>query len=42
MPKLESKADTAYQLQLPAVSFRVIDDDKTLLAPAGIRSVSQQ
>lgn len=41
MPKLESLADAKYQLQLPTVSFRVIDDDKSLLVPAGVHSVSQ-
>jgi hypothetical protein len=40
MPKLESAGDTKYQHQLPTVSFRVITDDKALLAPAGVHSVS--
>lgn len=37
---LESNADKAYHLDLPKVSFRVITDDKALLAPAGVQSVS--
>jgi hypothetical protein len=40
MPKLESKADTNYQLQLPKVSFRVIDDGQASLSHTGVRSVS--
>jgi len=38
MPVLESSSDTKYQLQLPTVSFRVIDD-KSLEQPAGVSSV---
>lgn len=41
MPHLESSADTAYYNQLPTVSFRVITDDPSLSAPAGVHSVSQ-
>ena len=40
MPVLESTADTKYQHSLPTVSFRVISDNKSLLAPAGVHSVS--
>ncbi|WWC91214.1 hypothetical protein L201_006156 [Kwoniella dendrophila CBS 6074] len=35
---LESNADKAYMHDLPKVSFRVITDDKALLAPAGVQS----
>jgi hypothetical protein len=38
MPVLEGKGDAKYQHQLPTVSFRVITDDKSLLAPAGVHS----
>ena len=40
MPMLESAADQRYQHSLPTVSFRILDDDKALLAPAGVHSVS--
>jgi NuA3 HAT complex component NTO1 len=42
MPVLEGKGDAKYQHQLPTVSFRVITDDKSLLAPAGVHSVSKR
>lgn len=42
MPVLEGKGDAKYQHQLPTVSFRVITDDKSLLAPAGVHSVSER
>nr|XP_019009832.1 NuA3 HAT complex component NTO1 [Kwoniella pini CBS 10737]OCF48613.1 NuA3 HAT complex component NTO1 [Kwoniella pini CBS 10737] len=35
---LESNADKAYMHDLPKVSFRVIDEDPSLLAPAGVQS----
>lgn len=40
MPKLESKADTSYQLQLPKVSFRIVVDEHATLAHKGVKSVS--
>ena len=40
MPILESAADQKYQHGLPTVSFRVIEDNKALLVPAGVHSVS--
>ena len=39
MPQLSSAADTKYQLQLPKVSFRVVEDGKSLTLPAGVHSV---
>jgi len=41
MPKLESKADTNYQLQLPKVSFRVVDDGQASISQTGVKSVSR-
>ncbi|OCF54561.1 hypothetical protein L486_08112 [Kwoniella mangroviensis CBS 10435] len=35
---LESNADKAYMHDLPKVSFRVITDDQSILAPAGVNS----
>ena len=39
MPVLETSADQGYAHRLPTVSFRVVKDDKSLLAPAGVHSV---
>nr|XP_018259176.1 uncharacterized protein I303_08721 [Kwoniella dejecticola CBS 10117]OBR81334.1 hypothetical protein I303_08721 [Kwoniella dejecticola CBS 10117] len=35
---LESNADKAYMHDLPKVSFRVVDDDLSMSAPAGVQS----
>jgi len=40
MPKLETKADTNYMLQLPKVSFRVVDDGQASISHTGVKSVS--
>jgi hypothetical protein len=40
MPKLETKADTSYMLQLPKVSFRVADDGQASISQTGVKSVS--
>jgi hypothetical protein len=40
MPKLETKADTSYMLQLPKVSFRVVDDGQASISQTGVKSVS--
>ena len=40
MPKLETKADTNYMLQLPKVSFRVVDDGQASISQTGVKSVS--
>jgi hypothetical protein len=40
MPKLETKADTTYMLQLPKVSFRVVDDGQASISQTGVKSVS--
>ncbi|KAK4684246.1 NuA3 HAT complex component NTO1, partial [Tremellales sp. Uapishka_1] len=38
MPALEASKEKAHVYDIPKVSFRVVDDDKTLLVPAGVHS----
>ncbi len=42
MPVFETSAAQKYAHGLPTVSFRVINEDKGLLIPAGVHSVSIQ
>jgi hypothetical protein len=39
MPKFETKADTSYMLQLPKVSFRIVDDEQASISQTGVKSV---